>query len=127
MTRRDLPAFILSYLAENGRPASASEITSAVQTPRPTVNRALAALVAEGQLRKLGRGAGTRYERVDGVPSKVVEPASPKRPAWPKDQQFLLGLVPLSSRSAAALVTNGCSRRKTKMKLDSSGSVRSRS
>lgn len=80
MTHRDLPTSILSYLAERGRPASASEITFAVQTPRPTVNRALAALVAEGQLRKLGKGPGTQYEPANGLPSKVapVELAPPK-------------------------------------------------
>ncbi len=72
MTRRDLPTSILSYLAERGRPAYASEITLAVQTPRPTVNRALAALVVQGQLRKLGGGPGTHYELVEGVPSKVT-------------------------------------------------------
>src|SRR5579871_3581775 len=80
MTRRDLPASILSYLAEHGRPAAASEITAAVQTPRPTVNRALSALVADGQLRRLGAGAGTHYELAGDVPLKVVhvEPATPK-------------------------------------------------
>jgi len=80
MTRRDLPASILSYLTERGRPASASEITLAVQTSRPTVNRALAALVADGQVRKLGKGPGTHYEPADGVPSELapVELTPPK-------------------------------------------------
>lgn len=70
MAHRELPTSILSYLADHGRPAAASEITSAVQTPRPTVNRALAALLAEGQIRKRGIGPGTRYEPATGALQK---------------------------------------------------------
>ena len=62
MARRELPASILSYLAEHGQPAPASEIAAAVRAPRPTVNRALAALVLGKRIRKSGAGPGTRYE-----------------------------------------------------------------
>jgi Fic family protein len=71
MAHRDLPPDILAYLRAHGRPAGAAEITAQMQLPRPTVNRALAALVRDGQLTKTGNGPALRY-----VPMAATDMAS---------------------------------------------------
>lgn len=84
MARRELPATIVSYLVKRGRPALASEITSAVRASRPTVNRALAALVLAGRIRKQGAGPTTRYEPVADSGSTVAPTEHPQSTVVPK-------------------------------------------
>jgi fido (protein-threonine AMPylation protein) len=79
MARRALLASILQYLIEHGQPAFASEIVAAVQAPRSTVNRALAALTLTGQIRKQGAGPGTQYEPATDVGSRVTSSESTRR------------------------------------------------
>jgi Fic family protein len=78
MAHRELPAAILTFLRSQGRPASASEITEGVQIPRPTVNRVLARLVRERQLRKTGKGPAVRYatEQAAAEPARAAPPAA---------------------------------------------------
>ena len=83
MARRELPASILSFLTEHGRPAFASEIAAAVRAPRPTVNRALAALVLAGQIRKHGAGPSTQYAPASDVVPQMAS-SVPKRSGTPE-------------------------------------------
>lgn len=67
MTRRNIEEAILSYLAERAEnglaPASAGEITLHLEASRPTVNRYLASMVAEGNVIREGSGRAIRYRR----------------------------------------------------------------
>jgi Fic family protein len=65
MARRDLPEAIVSYLRESEasgiRTSGAEAIAAHVKAPRPTVNRHLAKLAADGRVVREGTGPATVY------------------------------------------------------------------
>jgi Fic family protein len=102
MAHRDLPDSILTYLIEHPQPAAAGEIAAAVHVPRPTVNRALAALVRSGRILKGGVGPATRYTRMaDAMPPTLTSDSSTQ--PLPSETSTL---PPKSIREAQVLKTS---------------------
>jgi Fic family protein len=82
MTRQNIPSELLEYIRQAAAgpdgPPTASVISEQLTVSRRTVNRALARLVANGQLEKTGSGPTTGYRPISAPTS-----ASSSRPPLP--------------------------------------------
>lgn len=85
-----------------------SALAQALQTSRPTINRALRELLAAGLLEKLGNGRSTRYVATDAakaalgaLPSMAPTPPGPGRLPWSPAALTLVEslLAPLGTRT----------------------------
>lgn len=83
-------------------------LAQALQTSRPTINRALRELLAAGLLEKLGNGRSTRYSITDAakaalgaLPSTTPTPPGPGRLQWSPAALTLVAslLAPLGTRT----------------------------
>jgi Fic family protein len=80
MAHKALPdavlAFVLARITDPAGPPSAGEITSALGASRPTINRLLAKMVADGRLERTARGPATRYHpgRLGTTPPAAASP-----------------------------------------------------
>jgi len=101
---------LLRLVLATGRPVQPGALAQALQTSRPTVNRALRELVASGFLEKLGDGRSTRYvattaakAALAALPSAAPLPSSLGRLQWsPATLPLLEALgAPLGTRSPA--------------------------
>jgi Fic family protein len=100
-------ALLRLVLAAQGAVAPGA-LAQALQTSRPTINRALRELLAAGLLEKLGNGRSTRYVATDAakaalgaLPSMTPTPPGPGRLQWSPAALTLVEslLAPLGTRT----------------------------
>jgi Fic family protein len=87
-------------------PIQPGALERALQTSRPTINRALRDLQASGYLEKLGDGRSTRYVATDTAKAALGEmPFATPTPAGPALLQWSPSALPLVERLRAPLAT----------------------
>ncbi|RIX69462.1 Fic family protein, partial [Acidovorax cavernicola] len=89
-----------------GEPIRPGSLEQALQTSRPTINRALRELLAAGFLEKLGDGRSTRYVATEAAKAALgASPSATHSPAGPALLQWSPATMPLIETLRAPLRT----------------------
>ena len=106
---------LLRLVLSAGEPVQPAALEHALQASRPTINRALRALVASAFLEKLGDGRSTRYVVTDaakaalgGLPSVAAVQAEPGLLQWSPAALPLVETLraPLGTRTPVGYVSS---------------------